>query len=252
MRNDFKWWLKEQGYADNTCVAQMHRVHKVEQYYGSLDQILSDGRFDALIRELTYTMEDERRDKPNPSKIEFNGNTRNNLASYKNSAQRYAKFWAAMKAEGGVMEPPDIDDLTDDLPPEMQDSGPPEPEKQRLALERDMQNALRRDITALHPDLSIIDNGAEHRVASGSIDILCQDANGTLVVIELKAGVTDTRVLSQILGYMGDLMEERPDHMVRGIIVAHEFDRRTRAASRAVSTIQLMSYDISFTFSPDD
>lgn len=247
MRDDYNRWLKKQGYADNTCVAQLHRVQRIEQYYGPLDQILSEGNFDQLIEELTYSMEDERRNRPNPSRIEFNGNNRNNLASYKNAAQRYAAFWAEVNRQGGVLATDDPDDDLDMSAPF--DTDPLEPEKQRLALERDMQNALRRDITALRPDLSIIDNGAEHRVASGSIDILCEDGSGAVVVVELKAGMTDARVISQILGYMGDVMEERPDQPVRGIIVAHDFDKRTRAASRAVNNIQLMSYEVSFVFS---
>ncbi len=46
---------------------------------------------------LTYSTEDQRRERPNPSKIPFVGNTRNNLASYKSAALWYRRF-----REGGA------------------------------------------------------------------------------------------------------------------------------------------------------
>jgi endonuclease len=35
MRPDYLKWLAEQKYAENTQVAQINRVKKVEEYYGS-------------------------------------------------------------------------------------------------------------------------------------------------------------------------------------------------------------------------
>ena len=51
-------------------------------------------------------------------------------------------------------------------------------------------------------------------------------------------------------GYVGDMMEEDPDRPVRGTIVAHGFDARTRAAARTVANLSLVSYQISFEFLP--
>ena len=111
-----------------------------------------------------------------------------------------------------------------------------------------MQAALRREITQLDPGFKIMDDGAERAVNSGFIDILCEDRAGATIVIELKAGKTDARVIGQILGYMGDIMEEDQASNVRGIIVAHEFDKRTQAAAKAVPNLQLVRYSISFRF----
>lgn len=58
----------------------------------------------------------------------------------------------------------------------------------KFGLERDMQEALRRNIHQLDPALHIIDEAKERRVASGFIDILAEDDQGSLVVIELKSG----------------------------------------------------------------
>jgi hypothetical protein len=240
MRSDYKAWLEAQEYSDNTRTAQLHRVGKVEQSYGSLDDIWATGGYDALVAALNYTSADEKAGKPNPSKLIFDGNIRNNLQSYKNAVVRYGKFLSdesflaqpvgAMAAAATVV----AEDVLY--------------EKQKLSLERDMQAALRKDIVKLEAGLIIKDDGAERAVSSGFIDIFCQDAAGGSVIIELKAGKTDARVIGQILGYMGDVSEEDDTVNVRGIIVAHDFDKRTISASKAVPNLKLVRYSISFSF----
>ncbi|EEW25188.1 endonuclease NucS domain-containing protein [Rhodobacter ferrooxidans] len=236
MRGDYRDWLKAEGYSDKTISTQLSQAARIETNYGPIEDILSNGGYDALFAELTYSSEDERRNRPNPSKIGIDGNLRNSLASYKNALARYARFLGA--APGEVVEPsvlPPADTM----------------EKQRLSLERDMQTALREDLARLEPGLVIIDDGAERVVLSGFIDILARDAAGAVVVIELKAGKTDARVIGQVLGYMGDIAAEDAAAAVRGIIVAHDFDQRTRSAARAVPNLTLVRYAVAFSFFPE-
>lgn len=237
MRADYKAALAAAGYQDNTIAAQLHRVSKVEQFYGSIDEIVGAGGYEALIADLTYSTADERAGKPNPSRIPFEGNIRNNLQSYKNATARYVQFLHA-ESEAGLESEPAVK-----LPSVAADGV----EKQRLSLERDMQHALRKNISLLESGLTIVDDGIERSVLSGFIDILCRDASGLMVVIELKAGKTDARVIGQTLGYMGDLQEEE-ETGVRGIVVAHDFDQRTRSAAKAVPNLSLFRYAISFQF----
>nr|CAD6614667.1 hypothetical protein RKHAN_02709 [Rhizobium sp. Khangiran2] len=244
MRADYKSALQAAGYQDNTIASQLHRVGKVEQYYGDLDELIASGGYEALISELTYSTADERLSKPNPSKIQFDGNIRNNLQSYKNAVVRYFQFlqsggptteaWS-IEGEAAVGMRTGTPTISDGF------------EKQRLSLERDLQSSLRSDISSLEEGLVVVDDGIERGVLSGFIDILCRDSNGRLVVVELKAGKADARVIAQTLGYMGDLMEEERSE-IRGIIVAHEFDQRTRSAVKAVPNLALFRYSISFRF----
>lgn len=242
MRPDYKAWLEEQKYSSGTVAAQLHRVGKVEAAYGNLDERFSNGTLQSVVDELEYSTPDERRGKPNPSKIEFEGNIRNNLQSYKNATVRYRKFltgWDRSDAEAPV----NLDLARLGEVAEVEDVG------QKLSLERDMQAALRRNIARLDPALTIVDDGAERSVHSGLIDITCQDGStGALVVVELKAGKADSRAIGQILGYMGDLAVEEPEQSVSGILVAHEFDKRCRSAARVVPSLKLMRYEIAFTF----
>jgi hypothetical protein len=237
MREDYRAWLEAEKYSKNTCDTQISNLRKVERAYGdSLDDLVARGGLASLIAELTYSSADERRGRANPSKIDIGGSIFKGLMSAKSAVALYARY---LGTPHELAVPPDPA-----LPAE------PVAEKQRLSLERDMQVALRDNIARLDPSLSIIDDGAERAVASGFIDILARDAAGVLVVIELKAGKTDARVIGQTLGYMGDILAEE-DAPVRGIIVAHDFDQRTISAARAVPNLSLTRYAISFSFTPE-
>jgi|GEM_PF-724235 len=117
-----------------------------------------------------------------------------------------------------------------------------------LRLEKELLQALRLNINTLENGLEIIDGGFERKVLNGGrIDILCRGADERLVVIELKAGKAKPEALAQILDYIADLKEET-DSEVRGIIVAHNFDRRLVNAVRETPQVRLKKYAIQFTF----
>ena len=119
---------------------------------------------------------------------------------------------------------------------------------QLVGLERDLQAALRSSIEQLESGLEIIDDGAERSVASGFIDITARDGEGAIVAIELKTGTARRGAVAQVLSYMGDIADEEPDERVRGILVAGDFDKKARAASRMVPDLSLRSYRVKFEF----
>lgn len=240
MKTTYRNWLEKQAYAVGTVQAQMHRAGKVEEFYGNLDEHYDRDRLRSVIDELKYSAEDERRNKPNPSRIPFNGNTRNNLASYRNAAERYCKFRRETQDE-------EIGFGVDGLEAEAVDEVVSE-RGQLVGLERDLQATLRRAIEQLEPGLEIIDDGAERSVVSGFIDITAKDREGAIVVIELKTGTARRGAVAQILSYMGDIVDEEPDGRVRGILVAGDFDKKARAAARMVPTLSLRSYRVNFEF----
>lgn len=240
MRIEYDDWLAAQGYNANTCSTQASHVRQVEKYYGELEPLIKDREYDRLVDEFTYSLDDERHGRPNPTKVEFSGRTYTRLQSLKGAIKRYARFLE----EGFELEREGLQSW------EPEDEGKGRIEKQRFALERDMQTALRAKISDLGTGLSVADEGLERSVDSGFIDILCVDEKGRAVVVELKAGKTDARVIGQISGYMGDMMAEGEFDEVRGIIVASDFDKRTLAAARAVPDLQLIKYEIAFNFEP--
>lgn len=244
MKPDYKSWLEQQGYASGTVQAQMHRAGRVEECYGNLDEHYDRDELRSVVDELKYSTADERRNKPNPSKIPFNGDTRNNLASYRNAVERYCKFRRDTQDEDG---------RSVIYAPQGEGSGKPADDRgQLVSLERDLQFALRYAIEHLEPGLEIIDDGAERSVASGFIDITARDAHGAIVVVELKTGIARQASVAQILSYMGDVANEEPDQTVRGLLVAGDFDHKARSAARVVPNLSLRSYRITFDFEDID
>jgi hypothetical protein len=239
--NEYKQWLELQKYQANTINAQMHRAKKVDDCYGDLDNHFETDKLESVIRALKYTSEDRRRNLPNPSKIPFDGDPHNNLASYRNAVERYRRFRLGGSMEDGA------DSESSPWPSKAMVSD--KDDGQRIGLERDMQAALRIGIEQLENGLSIIDEGAEKSVDSGFIDITAKDINGTTVVIELKTGVAGQRAVAQILSYMGDVFTEEMGAKVRGILVASGFDSKAKAAAKMIPHLSLKKYSVRFTFS---
>jgi hypothetical protein len=116
-----------------------------------------------------------------------------------------------------------------------------------FGLEKDLQSALRGKIDQLEDGLEIIDGGKERTVKSGRIDITAKDRNGSIVVIELKAGEAGRDAIGQVLSYMGDLgVEEKAP--IRGFLIAGTFSTSAVSASLAIPNLQLKKYQFHFTF----
>lgn len=243
MHPDYPAWLEAHYSNEGTRNTQIYRIGRVEDVYGDLGDHFRDGTYEQIISSLKYSRDDEHQNKPNPSRIQFDGNIHNNLQSYKSAVVRYKRFLNDSDFQKNVESERQNDA---DVFPGMEESA-----RQRFALERDMQEALRRNIGSLDPSLNILDDGAERAVNSGLIDITCDDGV-SIVVVELKAGKADSRAIGQILGYMGDIQEEEGGKPVRGILVAHDFDKRAKAAARVVPTLTLKKYAIEFKFTSED
>jgi hypothetical protein len=121
---------------------------------------------------------------------------------------------------------------------------PPEPTGGGFRIEREMQAAVRRQLASLEPGLKEADSCFEASVATGKIDILAEDAQGRLVVIELKAGLCPAGALEQTAGYAEALSEER-GRPVRAYLIAADFPNRLRTAARRMRDLELRSYEFS-------
>ena len=117
----------------------------------------------------------------------------------------------------------------------------------RFSLEADLQRSLRDNLGQLSPELAVADGNSERTTAAGRMDILARGSDGTLWVIELKAGRADEKAVGQLAAYMGALAEEEPED-IRGLLVAREFTEKARYALRAIQAISLKCYGFSFTF----
>lgn len=238
----YRNWLASQNYQGGTIAAQMHRAGRVEECYGDLDAQFAVDRLEKLIHELTYTTQDRHNNRPNETKIPFNGDAYNNLASYRDAVKRYRRFLE----DGTELDDPCVEvvEMIDSL--ESKDLP-----LQTIGLEKDMQAAIRQNIQQIEKGLRITDGGKERSVDTGFIDIMAADADLIPVVIELKTGVAGQRAVAQILSYIGSVMEEEQTDHVRGILIASDFDKKARAAAKVVPSLTLMRYQVLFQFYPE-
>ena len=88
MKEGYRRWLEQQKYDAGTINAQMYRAARVEEHHGNLDDHYASDHMVSLIDTLRYSTDDKRHNRPNPSKIPFEGDIRNNLASYRSAAER--------------------------------------------------------------------------------------------------------------------------------------------------------------------
>jgi hypothetical protein len=128
--DDYRHWLEAQKYQAGTITAQMHRAGRVDERHGDLDEHYKRDRMASLIQALTYSTNDKRNNRPNPSNIPFDGDVYSNLASYRDAVKRYRKFRDETPEDGMTIPAPEA-------------AGPASVTEaevgQRIGLERDMQ-----------------------------------------------------------------------------------------------------------------
>lgn len=116
-----------------------------------------------------------------------------------------------------------------------------------FGLERDLQAALRRNISVLENGLVVIDNGRERNTVAGRIDITARDNENRAVIIELKAVDAKPEVIAQTLAYM-EAVRAEDNCEVRGIIIASGFPERVKLAARQIQNLKLFDYRFQFNF----
>ena len=137
MRADFQFWLEQQDIDAAAVTSQVNRASRVEKTYGNLDRHYAKDRLQSLIDTLRYTPEDERKRRPNPTKLGFEGNIRNNLTLFRYAIEQYRRFRDG-EADVGLRLPADHTETGAPPPAGGDDEG-----RQRSILDRDMQMALR-------------------------------------------------------------------------------------------------------------
>ena len=68
---NFATWLGRQGLRANTSASAVTRVMRLADAYGDLRRHYDRDRLAQILTELTYGKDDERRDRPNPSRVQI-------------------------------------------------------------------------------------------------------------------------------------------------------------------------------------
>jgi hypothetical protein len=91
MKRTFRDWLKRR-YRPKVVESRISNCKRVEKYYGDLDIKYDTRQMQTLASILTYSSDDERAGRKNPSKILINGNIKEGLATLRNAIMLYEEF----------------------------------------------------------------------------------------------------------------------------------------------------------------
>jgi len=90
--------------------------------------------------------------------------------------------------------------------------------------------------------------GNEYTINGKRIDLLLEHkTENKLLVVELKAGLADSKVFGQISMYIGPLMQKYPDKKISGVIIAGEIDDTLKMAILSNNNIKAMTYKMKLT-----
>lgn len=89
---EFQKWLEAKGQSEESIGPRISTVRWIENEIGDLDEVLAEQKIEDLLRQYSYSAEDESNSAPNPSPVQVNGNLRDGLASLRQSINLYADF----------------------------------------------------------------------------------------------------------------------------------------------------------------
>lgn len=84
--------LASRGLKPTSVSTQISDVRRLEKHYGDLDELYDPDRLAGVLNNLSYTKDDEQRNRPNPSLLEIDGDLNSNLSHFRSSLGAYRDF----------------------------------------------------------------------------------------------------------------------------------------------------------------
>ena len=116
------------------------------------------------------------------------------------------------------------------------------PTAEKLLAERNLEDFVVQQLEAIEPGLRFVDR--QLSTLAGRLDLLCMDASGSYVVVELKRTQGTDQVVGQILRYMGWVREFYNTEKVRGIIIVGKKDPTLKYAVMAAPNVQAKEFKL--------
>jgi endonuclease len=107
---------------------------------------------------------------------------------------------------------------------------------------RNIEGFVVQQLEAIEPGLRLVDR--QLSTLAGRLDLLCKDASGSYVVVELKRMQGTDQVVGQILRYMGWVREFYHTEKVRGIIIVGKKDPTLKYAVMAAPNVQAKEFKL--------
>ncbi|MGD0570805.1 MAG: endonuclease NucS domain-containing protein [Candidatus Sulfotelmatobacter sp.] len=108
--------------------------------------------------------------------------------------------------------------------------------------ERNLEDFVVQRLQEIEPGLRLVSR--QLSTLAGRLDLLCMDASGCYVVVELKRMQGTDQVVGQILRYMGWVREFYHTEKVRGIIIVGKKDPTLKYAVMAAPNVQAKEFKL--------
>jgi hypothetical protein len=108
--------------------------------------------------------------------------------------------------------------------------------------ERNLEDFVVQQLDAIESGLHLVER--QLHTPAGRLDLLCKDAAGNFVVVELKKSYGTDEVVGQTLRYMGWVIEKYPHHRVRGMVIVGKKDEQLRYAIKAAPGVEAKEFKL--------
>ncbi len=116
-------------------------------------------------------------------------------------------------------------------------------QRSRISIsEQNLEDFVVQDLNKIETGLCLVER--QLHTPAGRLDLLCQDALGNYVVVELKKTKGTDQVIGQILRYMGWVTGAYPLKNVRGIVIVGKIDDALRYAIKAVRNVEAKEFTV--------
>ena len=118
-------------------------------------------------------------------------------------------------------------------------------EEAKFNRESELSEFLAKNLHTVEPGLRLIQKEYVIPESGRRIDILCEDKDGTPVILELKADRGHERVIGQAAFYQQMVKRLHGASRVRVIIIAREISEELKIGAMALSDVELCEYQLS-------
>ena len=162
-------------FTENNIYFYVNAIRHAETHQGiDMDKEFQKDEMASIHKLFTYTKKDEKANRPNPTKLPIDARLYGALSDLRSALNHYRNFCLSA-GDVSIQESPDNNNDTETIAEADSNT--------TFALEADLQDAIRENITQLESGLEIIDNGVERKVTSGFIDILAKDSKVALLLL---------------------------------------------------------------------
>lgn len=188
---EFKQWLVEDyGLQESAATSRVSNISTIERYYGDIEDLIKSERVYKLLKDLSYSTDDERNRRETAHRIPINGNLRTGSATLKQALSRYIEFY---EKTAGISHHSQLKTIYDALVETLEHFNPTVRKNayNRKEVKEYIQFPLMLELKNKMPAIQWYVEYQSNHDAKDSIDIFGKVDDSTCVIIEIDTERAD-------------------------------------------------------------